>query len=273
MRREDYLSPARLVPLEQGSQEWLAYRRTKRCASESGAVMGHGYLKKAKLRDIKLGLDKVEETPPMLAGREMEPVLRQHACEMLRMPFVPVVMERGRYLASLDGWYDGHILECKWLTGARDPLECRPEWSIQMTVARFAANVKDKPSFFCVGNQFTKAIYEFVPEYTMEQIDDAWNAFEVFASPIETPAWKDAAERYIALDKQMTALDKEYQEAREQLIKLCPEDGGHGLGVYVSRLTRSGPVNMKALGKTVDLDQYRGPPTSYYRIHVKETGV
>ncbi len=269
MKREDYLSPTKILQLEQGSEEWKRYRRGKRCASESGAVIGVGPLKKAKLRDIKLGIAEVEETQPMRDGKAMEPLLRQHACEMLSMPFIPVVMERGRYLASLDGWYDGHILECKWLSGARDPLECRPEWNIQMTVARFVASAK-KPSFFCVGNAFTKAIYEFIPEYTMDQIDEAWDAFDLYAKPIETPEWKEAAERYIELDRKMEELDREYQAARSRLIELAPEEGGHGMGVYVSQYTRSGSVNLKALGKEVDLDQYRGPQTSYYRVHVRQ---
>lgn len=90
------------VDLEQGSQEWLDFRRTKRMASETPAIMGASPWQKPKdIVKAKRG-ENAKANYAMRRGQELEPVARdvyQGIVGILR----PAVFVAGDYGASLDG--------------------------------------------------------------------------------------------------------------------------------------------------------------------------
>jgi len=64
------------VYLEQGSQEWLEWRRGKRMASETAAVMGISpYSSPAQVRKIKQGRGRTFVTDAMQRGQTRNPAL------------------------------------------------------------------------------------------------------------------------------------------------------------------------------------------------------
>ncbi len=90
------------IELVQGSQEWLDFRRTKRMASETPAIMGLSPWQKPKdILKAKRGED-AKANYAMRRGQELEPVARdvyQGIVGLLR----PAVFVSGDYGASLDG--------------------------------------------------------------------------------------------------------------------------------------------------------------------------
>ena len=91
------------IPLEQGSPEWLDFRRRHRMASETPAILGVSpYSSPAQVRDAKRGVD-VFQTEAMRFGVTHEPTARALYSEVFGEPMRPVVLKSGDYGASLDG--------------------------------------------------------------------------------------------------------------------------------------------------------------------------
>lgn len=90
------------VELEQGSEEWLEFRRSKRMASETPIIMGVSPWQKPKdVVKAKRG-ENAKSNYAMRRGQELEPVARdvyQGIIGVLR----PAVFVDGDYGASLDG--------------------------------------------------------------------------------------------------------------------------------------------------------------------------
>lgn len=112
-----------IVNLEQGSQEWLDYRRNKFNASETPILFGRGFSSVEQLANEKLGLRKnylsfldskhnltEREAKILLAvkkGQVTEESIRSLINKKYSMNFVPVVLmddTDNRFSASLDGY-------------------------------------------------------------------------------------------------------------------------------------------------------------------------
>ena len=90
------------IELIQGSQEWLDFRRTKRMASETAAIMGLSPWQKPKhILEAKRGKD-AKSNPAMRRGQELEPKARAAYEEVVGI-LRPAVFVDGDYGASLDG--------------------------------------------------------------------------------------------------------------------------------------------------------------------------
>ena len=116
-----------IVQLPQGSPEWLAYRLAKFNASESATVLGVSPWQ----TPYQLWLQKTgrseggKANQAMLRGTELEPAARAAYEEHTGLVMQPLVLEAGRYSASLDGMtLDGDlVLEIKCpLRGTRSDL-------------------------------------------------------------------------------------------------------------------------------------------------------
>ncbi len=106
--------------LEQGSQKWLDYRKSKVMATDVPVVLGSNPWKpKIELWEEKLGLrPPVQLNDAMKRGQELEPQARELAIKLLGMQFDPCVCESSEYpwlAASLDGirGCGNYILEIK----------------------------------------------------------------------------------------------------------------------------------------------------------------
>jgi putative phage-type endonuclease len=101
-----------IVQLKQGSQEWLAYRQKMFNASETAAVLGVSpWMTPYQLWLSKTGRTVTKATAAMQHGTHMEPAAR--AAYELQTGHViqPLVLQDGRYSASLDGMnLDGNLI-------------------------------------------------------------------------------------------------------------------------------------------------------------------
>jgi putative phage-type endonuclease len=93
-----------IVQLTQGSPEWLAYRREKRNASESAAVLGVSpWTTPYQLWLEKTGKAQTKANAAMRRGTELEPEARAAYEELTGLVMQPLVLQAGDYSASLDG--------------------------------------------------------------------------------------------------------------------------------------------------------------------------
>ena len=65
------------MKMQQGSKEWLDFRKNKIGASDMSSLMGVGFSTPYKIWQVKLGMVEIEKTAPMIRGLEMEPTIRQ----------------------------------------------------------------------------------------------------------------------------------------------------------------------------------------------------
>ena len=95
---------SRIVQLTQGSPEWLDYRRSRRNASETAAVMGLSpWSTPYQLWLEKTSRTNAKVTQAMQRGTELEPSARSAYEEQTELVMQPLVIEDGAYSASLDG--------------------------------------------------------------------------------------------------------------------------------------------------------------------------
>jgi len=107
----------RIVQMEQGTDEWKEWRRTRIGASDIPSIMGVGFKTPYELWREKMGLAVGKTNEAMIRGTMMEPKAREWATRQLKVLIEPVIVESAIYdwaIASLDGLtLDGDILEIK----------------------------------------------------------------------------------------------------------------------------------------------------------------
>ena len=184
-----------IVHLEQGSQEWLALRRTKRCASETPIVMSLSpWGTWNSLKATKAGRDAVE-TSAMRHGKINE----ERARQAFSFEFggggslLPVVVIDGPWLASIDGAYDdlSEIVEIKcpvkgrasstWAAAARGEVE--PHYLAQVQHQLMVTRAKLAHFFVhdCETGMGVRVRVEPDPA-AWEEIARAWDAYEAWAA-------------------------------------------------------------------------------------------
>jgi len=106
--------------LEQGSDEWKSWRKTKITATSAAILMGNNpWNKPIDLYNEIFGLIPPKESNAAMArGTALEPEARQAFIDKMGIDMIPIVCEHEEYpwmAASLDGWNEDNkaILECK----------------------------------------------------------------------------------------------------------------------------------------------------------------
>lgn len=98
----------KIIQVEQGSEEWLALRRSKITATDCAAILGKSKYKSRHMVWLdKMGKSKTFENEAMKRGKELEPEARAffnrkfgYNCE----PLVALSDENPWQMASFDGW-------------------------------------------------------------------------------------------------------------------------------------------------------------------------
>lgn len=182
----------KIIDLEQGSQEWVAWRATKKMSSESSALLRcspwtprNPY----ELWEVKSGRREVPVTPAMARGSALEATARALYEIERRDLMVPYVGEgEDEYAASLDGlsWDGTRILEvkCPWKGSASD-LWARAarghvpkHYQIQVQVELMVTGAEHCDFAVYAGDAHRLTIIEVRPDPAIQaRIHAAWEAF------------------------------------------------------------------------------------------------
>jgi len=281
---------AQTLDLEQGSQEWLDARKDHFCASEAPAVMSvNPYFPRnpTELAKQKLGYVNTFVSQAMKEGQRLEPIIRQQIKAQTGIGFVPAVMVKDKYLASLDGinLYGDIILEIK----APQSKNAMVKWAMEGRVIlahqyqiqhQLMVSGADK-CIYAVRNPEDGQIITcdvFPDQILQKKLKQAWADFqplmELTEDELKTsePLPADlapAVETYLkgkALAKQAADIIKTAQA--EILADLDDSKSYENDKIRISRRQRKGTLDKTALEAEVDLSKYIKPATNYTVLEV-----
>lgn len=182
----------KIVDLEQGTPAWLAWRASRRMASESCSLLrcSPWYPRTPyDLWQVKSGRGEVRVTPAMARGVELEATARALYEVERRDLMVPYVIDgEGGYAASLDGLsFDGdRVLEVKipwkgtasrlWAEASAGRVPKHYQVQVQHQIMASGAEWVDFSVYAADAHRL--AIVEVRPDLGMQaRIRTAWDAF------------------------------------------------------------------------------------------------
>lgn len=258
----------RKIPLEQGSEAWLNWRKSLLTATDAAMLMGRSpYCTPFKGWQRKIG-DAPEQvvTSAMLRGQDDEPRARAMFIKQYGIHMTPCCIESELYNylgASLDGISDcgRYILEIKSQPIERVKAEGIPEFHLdQMQEQLLCTDNIAEMCFYCTiwGDEIyvlevypdTKWKENFIP-----QAKEFWKLC-VFKEPPaltnkdykemnDNATWNSFATEYAKLAIQIKELEDIKDRYKEELIKLSGGDSCMGAGIKLMKKFIKGRIDYK----------------------------
>ncbi|MBP9905629.1 MAG: YqaJ viral recombinase family protein [Rhodoferax sp.] len=272
-----------IIELAQGSREWLDYRLGMRNASETAAVLGVSpWMTPYQLWLLKIGRAETKVTAAMQHGTEMEATARAAYEAETGNIMQPLVLQRGRYSASLDGM----TLEGDLIVEIKCPYKGQESELWKQVKAghvpdHYAAQVQHQ---LMVSGARLAHLYVFDGvqgllrpiepiDHAAQRIQDGWDQFQVYLDTDTPPPlteadtavredadWVTAAEAFANAKRAADLADQAVATARDALVALAKHPKEQGAGVSVTRFWKAGNVDYKRVPelKGVNLEKYRG---------------
>jgi len=284
---------ASTLKLVQGSTEWLDYRRRMFNASETAAVLGISpWMTPYQLWMLKTGRSTQEVTAPMARGTRLEPEARAAYEQQTGQVMQPLVMQDGRFSASLDGINLAGDLTVEVKCPFRGKQSTLWREAVEGRIpAHYAAQVQHQ---LMVAGATTAHLWVYADsegilltvrrdEVLMDTIRAKWDEFAEYldthvAPPLtdadsaqrDDPAWVGAALAYQEAKRRAEAADEALEAARKALVGLARHPRETGGGVSVVRLWKAGAVQYAEIPELrgVDLSRYRGEGRQETRVTV-----
>lgn len=271
------------VYLEQGSQKWLEWRRGKRMASETAAVMGISpYSSPAQVRKEKQGRGRTFVTDAMQRGHDEEPRAREAFEAATGTLYQPGVFQDGDYGASVDGitMEGDQLLEIK--TPAKGKESDRWQEVAEGAISEYdyaqvqhqmmVTGAADCVFLVWSGEDYVSVVIPRNTEF-FEKIREAWDEFWPTVEERDDVEWAEAAKAYRKAKETADAASAALEDAKARLIALTSGKYSGGQGVEVTKVVRTGSVDWKKVQKAhladVNVDEYRKPGTEFFKVEVK----
>jgi len=286
----------KIVNLEQGSKEWLSWRKTVITATDCSCIMGNNPWTTAyQCWQRKLGLiEELKSNEAMERGKRLEPIARERFIERNGIPMNPVVVESSEFDflgASLDGisFLGNHILEIK-CGGSKLHAMAEsgqiPQYYIDQIQHQLLVTRAEK-CFYYSYNGNDGICIEVLPDPTFENrfLPKAREFLRCVAFN-EPPPLQDSDYKNMSLDPLWHSNSKEYQKIcreikfleeakeiyRKELIKLSGDQNCQGDGIKVIKSVMKGRVAYDEIPeiKDLDLEKYRKPSSTSWKILVAD---
>lgn len=285
----------KILELEQGTPEWLKWRKTVITATECSILMGNNpWVTPYVCWQRKLGLvDEQETNEAMEKGKRLEPVARAQFILEYGIEMTPCVVESSEYSflgASLDGISScgGFILEVKCggeklynsaLKG-EIPIYYMDQMQDQLLVTR-----AEKCFYYCFYESKGVCIEVFPdPEFEAKFIPKAREFLKcvAYCEPPSMQAsdlmdkssdftWQNYASIYQEADTMIKELEKKKEQAKKQLVEMCADQNCIGSGLRVIKTIMRGRVDYDIIPelKDVDLNKYRKDSSFTWRVIIE----
>lgn len=284
--------------MEQGTNEWLEFRRTGLGSSDIAAILGESPYGTplSVYRAIVEGI-RSQDNFAMSRGRQFEPVVREYANLKYESTFEPrvahKVIDGVKFIASLDGDNGESILEIK--VPGRATLEMAERGEIPahyMIQIQAQLMVTGRPQAIYAAFDTEKSEVHYVQVahdlVMQERIAKAGVAFwhgniapKIAPDPqdgdfvhSDDAAFASEAEAYRAAKAKLDEAEAEMEVAKESLkARLGELPGLTGFGLKLSRYVRKGNVDYAKIPQLVgvDLEPYRKKATSVFKITEEKT--
>lgn len=288
------------IKLEQGSQEWLDFRKSRIMASDIPIILGVSkWSTPYVLWQEKLGFKEGQkENFAMRRGSELEPFVRDLYNDKHETKFVPMVIchdELEFFGASLDGIYKDEVLEikCTSLENHRLAEEGKipdvyyPQVQWQLFVAglekgvyvsyfdREIAEVKYTIDLDYVTNTLIPKAKEFLT-YLTDYIEPPKSDKDYIQ--ITDPEFEKYAREYKASKEMLDLYDEKVKYYKNKLISLTDDSNCKGYGLSLKRVESTRVDNAKRLKDifkdfpeletTYSDEKYKSESIGYWKITI-----
>jgi putative phage-type endonuclease len=271
------------VKLEQGSPEWLSWRKTVITATDASVIMENNpWVTPYRCWQRKLGL--IGEKAPneaMERGKRLEPEARAQFIERHGIDMQPMVVESTEFAflgASLDGINkEGtHLLEIKCGGSKLHDAALRgeiPAYYRDQMQHQLLVTGAEKCFYYSYDGTDGICIEVFPdPEFRkafLPKARDFWKCVALNEPPplkdsdykdmSGEPAWKGYATEYRNVCEQIKNLEEMKEIYRKELLKLCGDQHCLGEGIRCTKTIVRGRVAYDEIPELqgVDVDQYR----------------
>jgi putative phage-type endonuclease len=282
----------KFIDVEQGSEEWLKWRKTVITATDCPAIMGSSpWVTEYKCWQRKLALvDEQKSNAAMERGKKLEPEARAHFIENYGINMTPVVVESSEFEflgASLDGISDCHkyVLEIKCGGEKLHKMALDgivPQYYIDQIQHQLLVTGAQKAFYFSYDGFCGKCI-EIFPDPTfkerfMPKARTFWKNVAFFEPPSLQDSdyknmedrldWEEYANLYQETDKSLKALEQKKDYLRKKLIELCEDQNCSGNGVKVMKIMTKGKVVYDIIPEMqgIDVEKYRKLPSATWKV-------
>ncbi|CAM4036776.1 lambda exonuclease family protein [Campylobacter armoricus] len=231
----------KIIELEQGSNEWLEFRKGKITASIVASCIGEkgAFLSKEKAKELIQGLSKPHTSQAMQKGKDYEELIRAKMEFIVGKDITPIViqsLENENFAASLDGIDDEKtIYEFKYSTNNEEYEQVlkfkkpSPKYYAQVQFQLFVGGFEkcvfavlneDDDLVYCVVKNdkeyqdfMLKKIDEFVNDYLVNQKSDY--------KELEDTHAKNLALEIIRLENTIKPIKEKLEALKKEFIALA----------------------------------------------------
>lgn len=278
------------IQLQQGSQEWLSFRKNHITATDVGVILGLNPWKTPyKLWQQKLDLiDQDHVNDAMIEGSKMESKALEFFNKMVESDYKPIVLVSDKYphlMASLDGINsEGTILEIKCgVKSHQDGLNKEiPSYYYSQMQHQLLVSGADHCTYLTYRAdddytiQHVKRDEEFIKNIIVES-KKFYDCLINFTAPAMTDKdflqkndfeWLKKTDEYKKIKREIKRLDEKEVELRNQLVSMCDNQSCQGNGLRVSKTLTKGRIKYDDIPelKEIDVEKYRGKSTVSFRF-------
>ena len=280
------------IEVQQGSKEWLSWRKTVITATDCPAILGSSpWLTAYQCWQRKLGLiEEQKSNEAMERGKRLEPEARNQFIERYGIPMEPMVVESSEFDflgASLDGisTLGNYILEIKCGGSKLHNMALQgiiPDYYMDQMQHQLLVTRAEKCFYYSYDGNNGICIEvlpdpDFIHRF-MPKAREFWKRIAFFEPPLlqnadykdmsNQDSWKNYAIEYKTICEQIKNLEEVKENYRKEILNLCGDQNCIGQGIKVIKTITKGRVNYDAIPeiKHIDLDKYRKNSTSSWRI-------
>lgn len=280
------------IELEQRSEEWKNFRRSKIGASEAPILLGISpYKTKYELYLEKVYDIKKPGNAAMQMGNDKEEEARKWASQELESKFIPVVEQSSEFpfiIASLDGMSDKRIcLEIKWNKREYHEMaklgkivdhhnaQIQTQYLVTNSLMIYYVSCWQSEKILIPIKRDDDLIQDIIissSEFYYENLGKSL-APELCERDYESVMdfdgdIKEAYDRYKKCQKERKIAEDHEVILRDMLIKMMGERNAKTEFCKLTKYEKKGSVDYSAIEllKDIDLEKYRKPSTWQYKI-------
>ncbi len=282
--------------LEQGSAEWLAFRKDKISATDIAVIMGISpYCSPYQLWQRKLCLiPEVQENDAMRRGKDLEPIALEAYSKIVGYEMEPRIVTHTSHnwaMASLDAMSkcSTRICEIKCM-GKKNHEEAmngdvKPLYMYQMQWQMFVTDLSEC-DYFVFSEESNHVIMikrdqDLINEMVVKA-KDFLHLLDTITPPPFTdldyqdkrgdPYWDSLCDSYSQADDYEKAGKKQKDEIRKQMIEYSDGLNTKGTRSKFTKVITKGRVDYSKIEilKDFDLEPYRGEDTISYRLTMEK---
>lgn len=282
--------------MQQNTQEWLEFRRSKIGGSDAAPILGISPWKTA----YELWIEKVtgqsqETNPAMQRGHDLEPIAREEFEKMTGISVMPKVVVNPKLdwqMASLDGIsFEGDIIveikcaNAKVHAMAKDK-KIDDHYYSQIQHQLSVCGLNEALFFSFNGKEGVVMQVKREQGYIdnlVEKEEEFWKRLVSQEAPplsdkdykdmTEDELWRATAKQWLNIKDEIESYEKIEEKLRAQLIALADQRNAIGSGIRLTKSLTKGAVDYDSIPelKDIDKEQYRKKPFTKWtlRLHSK----